>query len=345
MSTMDKEIMGSFRHQMELRQLTGMMMALGLAALFQPLAGVVSAIGPNGSTVTEGIPFSNLFGGICVIAIGFLSVFMGFAKLVFNWHSKMLTIFSLIWVQTSWIPYITGMTGVGKTARSGMGFIPAAYNPSAGDVRFVGACGILAIMAYGFCFIGSISFTQFAFHAHITGKAETRSGDYYSKRNRLYSYLLFQAGLAQLMLGAYTASNFSNGGALDNGPIAVAMLFISFPAIAIFVGCMQCVLGIWGMLRTFGFGVFMERDFATAMYFAWMVQVVLAVLVQVGYVPAAGAVGAAPTIVGFSVGLNLMPAYLDFKSRDIPKEIPADYYTDTSSEAEFNKNEEKESQV
>ena len=327
----DTTTMGSMRHQMELRQITGLMMALGLAAVFQPLAGVTSAISPDGGTVTTGIPFSNLFGGLCVISIGFLSVFIGFSKLVFNWHNKALVLFSLFWVQTSWIPYITGMTGVGRTARSGMGFIPAAYNPTESDVRFVGACGILAIIAYGFSFIGSISYTQFAFHAHLSGKAEQRSGNYYRKRGRLYSYLFFQAGLAQLLLGSYVLSKFG-GGDLENGPVTVAMLFVSFPGIAVFLGLIQVLLGLWGVARSFQIGVFFERDFATAMFAAWVLQVILHVLVQVGYVPGGGAVGAAPTITGFSVGLNLMPAYLDFKGRSLPAEISPEYYGETDSE-------------
>ena len=59
--------------------------------------------------------------------------------------------------------------------RTGAAFIPAAYNPSEADVRFVGACGILAILSYGFAFIGAISYTQFALYAHINRQYNDRN--------------------------------------------------------------------------------------------------------------------------------------------------------------------------
>ena len=95
MSNETKETMGTLRHQTELRQLCGLMMALGVCAVFQPLTGVVSGISGDGNTPTSGIPFSNLFGGLTVIAIGVTAVFIGYSKLVYNWHNRWLTAFSL----------------------------------------------------------------------------------------------------------------------------------------------------------------------------------------------------------------------------------------------------------
>lgn len=85
-------------------------MALGMCAIFQPLTGVVSGISGDGNTPTSGIPFSNLFGGLAVFSIGLSAVFIGYSKLIYNWHNKYLTVFSLILTQGAFIPYITGMT-------------------------------------------------------------------------------------------------------------------------------------------------------------------------------------------------------------------------------------------
>ena len=231
---------------------------------------------------------------------------------------------------------------VGKLTRTGAAFIPPAYNPTESDVRFVGACGILAIFAYGFAFIGAISYCQFALYAHIMHKYNDRCAGYFRSRSRIYSFMLTVAGFAQLLFGSYVEAKFGNGGALDSGHIAVAMILINFPAISIFLGLMQMCLGIWGLLRSFGIAVFGVRDFSSAMFIAWVLQLTLQVLVQVGYVPGDGAAGAAPTITGFTIGLNFMPAYLDHKGRTLPEEITSAYYGEGEESSESMKKDEDE---
>ena len=105
-----KESLPTKRHESDLRQIAGMMLGLGMCAVFQPMTGVTSAISGDGNTPTEGIPFASLFGGICIFAIGAMSIFIGFNQLIVGWGSKNVTFLSLILSQTSWIPYITGMT-------------------------------------------------------------------------------------------------------------------------------------------------------------------------------------------------------------------------------------------
>jgi hypothetical protein len=39
-----------------------------------------------------------------------------------------------------------------------------------------------------------------------------------------------------------------------------------------------------------------------------------------------GPVPAGATITALTLGLNLMPAYLDYQSRTVPAEFPAEYY-------------------
>ena len=78
-----------------------------------------------------------------------------------------------------------------------------AYSPSETDVAFVGAMGILGVLCYGICFLGSLAFMAFSIYAYQVGKPGDRSAGYYRGRLAFYSGLLVIVGLAQLMLGAY----------------------------------------------------------------------------------------------------------------------------------------------
>lgn len=227
--------------------------------------------------------------------------------------------------------------------RTGAAFIPAAYNPSEADVRFVGGCGICAIMAYGFGFIGSLAFTHFALYTYQKMKYNDRNASYYRGRGAFYSFVLFFAGASQFALGTFVLVKFGNGaGVLENGPVRVAQYTVYFPVISMVVGLVQICCGIWGFARmALMVGVYGAKDhsFQTVMYFAWIAQVTLQVLVQVGYAPGPTFSGAAPTVTAFTVGLNLMPAYLDYKARNAPDMIGDDYYDGAESTGDFKKEE------
>ena len=189
--------------QADLRQLAGVLFGLSICATFFPLANVAGRIGPDGTTADEGIPLSSLVAGLCVIVIGLTGMLTGYMALVHDYSNRYLTGFLLIWVQTAFIPYVTDMTDVGKTANSGVGFIPGVYSPTESQVRFVGAMGILGIFCYGACFLGSLAFMAFALYAYQVHKPGDRSSGYYRGRLGFYCILLIIVGLAQLMLGAF----------------------------------------------------------------------------------------------------------------------------------------------
>jgi hypothetical protein len=142
------------------------------------------------------------------------------------------------------------LTNVGKTARSGVGFIPAAYDPSEGDVRFVGAMGMLGILGYGAGFLGSLAFIQFALYQYQSGNAQSRPGSYYRGRLSFYCFELFLVGLSQFLLGIYTISSFGKD-PLDF-PVGVAMYTVYFPEISIFCGLLQILVSIFGFCRSLG---------------------------------------------------------------------------------------------
>lgn len=43
---------------------------------------------PVGGTVTEEIPFASLIGSLCLMAIGFMSIFVGYSQVVHDWGNK-----------------------------------------------------------------------------------------------------------------------------------------------------------------------------------------------------------------------------------------------------------------
>lgn len=212
-------------------------------------------------------------------------------------------------------------------ARTGEGFIPDAYEPFPSDVRFVGAMGIFGIISYGFTFVGAIAFMQFSLYAFQAGKPEDRPASYYKGRMAFYCSMLLMAGLSQLFLGVYIIKNFG-GGELELGTIAVAVYVVNFPGMCVLVGLVQTFHALWGLARTGDVLVFGRDDvsFQIGMLFSWLFQVLFQVVVQVSYSPGGEMAGAAPMITALSVGLNLMPAFLDYKRRTVPEPITPEYY-------------------
>jgi len=320
---------GSVRYLSDMRQLAGCLLAVGFGAIFHPMANVATLIGPNGTTVGSGVPLWGLIGGIVLMTVGTLAVFTGYNQLVHGWYNKNWTFGVIIFTQLVYIPYITDMTGIGKNARSGNAFIPAAYDPTEADVKFVGAMGILGVLTYGFCFVGSISFFLFSLHTYQTGKPQDRCASYFKGRAGFYCAVHCLAGITQLALGIFIFTNFQ-GGLLDNGPIGVAMFHINFPAIAFVIGFIQMVNGLWGIARSQGYLIFgdskKDLSFQASIFLSWFLQLTLQALVQTAINPGGMAAGSAPSILGITIGLNIMPAFLDFKSRTAPEEITPDYY-------------------
>ena len=87
-SKQNESAVGKLRFTSDLRQVGGLLLITGLCAIIQPIGNVVGRIQPDGGTVTEGLPFASLFGSLCLMAIGFLSVFVGYNQLVHDWGNK-----------------------------------------------------------------------------------------------------------------------------------------------------------------------------------------------------------------------------------------------------------------
>jgi len=215
------------------------------------------------------------------------------------------------------------MSGVGLQAVNGPSFLLGDYGQTKTDEHFLGAMGILGIFGYGFGFLGAPSFMLFAMYAYHAGKPGDRNASYYRGRAVFYCAILFVCGLSQLLLGAYTLSRFGND--LTGGPAVVSFYVVAYPAIAVVVGLVQILNAVWGVARSFGWFVSANdnyHSFQLSMAFAWLLQTVLQAVVQLAPLPAAFAAVASP-IAAFAFGLNLMPAFLDYKARSVPESAEA----------------------
>ena len=329
---MNKVAQTAYRFQSDARQIGGLLMLMSFCCLVMPLANISASFGPDGAATRDPstTTFWQIVAGICVFIFGVTGVLTGYMAAVHDYSHKYLNIFLMVIIQTAWIGYITDMVAVGQAAglqAMDNGFIPVAYNPTDNDVRFVGAMGVIGIMVYGFGFVGSMAFMVWSLHSYTTNTPTDRSGSYFKGRMKTYSLVLTVAGLVQLLLGWWCQARFDVNA--EDGPIGVAFLVLSFPEIAIFVGLLQLVNGLWGLARSQGVGLLANNPvpvFQLSLAFQWLCVLVLQDLVQIAHLPGAENAPVTPFLACFSLGLTLMPAYLDHKANTLPETMPDNYY-------------------
>jgi hypothetical protein len=353
--------LGQERFKSDSRQIAGLLMLVSTCALIFPMADIASLVGPAGTTPNEGLGLAFLIASIIVVSVGILGIIIGYLQTIHDYGNKHLTGLFLIIIQLTWMvssqrsvalnptqvvivicltsalphfessmsqPFLTNLTAVGQGARSGAAFIPAEYNPSAADVKFVGAMGMMGVLGHGSGTVGSLALAGFALYAFQVGKPGDRPGSYYGGRLTFYAFALFLVGIAQFLLGIYVLVNFGTG-PLPNGPIVVAMFVVNFPEISVFCGLLNVLTSIYGGARSYGMLSSKDDDsYSMLMLFGWVCNITLAVMVQVAYNPADAAAAAAPSLSMLTSAVYAINAFLDFKMRSTPNDIPADYYSE-----------------
>ena len=336
-----RKLVGRLRFEKEVQQLGCLLMLTGFAEIVQPLTWIAGLINGgldedgNPTTVTTGLPFALLFGYLCCVLIGILALLVGYAAAFHDTGNRNITMGVAIFVQSAYILTVSSCMKVTRVASTGENFdIPLGSLSDQEDLaepnaQLLAAMGVIAIVAYWFGMLGSISILLGSLQKFQEGKPEQRPGGYYKGRLLFYSFVLFLGGFAQLVVGAHLEYLYDlGGGPLPNGSfVKVAMLCIRYPSLAIAVGAVQIFNAIWGMLRYFG--VFKPNDggaFVCSIWFGWFVQLVLQIIVQPSILP--GAIGARfpPELAAFAFGMNFLPAFLDSKANSLPTEIhPEDY--------------------
>jgi hypothetical protein len=77
---------GNYRFVAERRQYGGLLMVTGFCAIIQPLAGIASAVGPDGPVVSDAseAAFWSFLGACCLFAIGVSSMLVGFIEFIMD---------------------------------------------------------------------------------------------------------------------------------------------------------------------------------------------------------------------------------------------------------------------
>jgi hypothetical protein len=77
---------GNYRYVAERRQYGGLLMVTGFCAIIQPLAGIATAVGPNGPIVSDAseVAFWSFLGSCCLFAIGVSSMIVGFIEFIMD---------------------------------------------------------------------------------------------------------------------------------------------------------------------------------------------------------------------------------------------------------------------
>jgi hypothetical protein len=354
--------LGAERFRSERCQIGGLMLLLGTCVALQPLANIASLI--NTDDERSHIEKASLAGGFFQVAFGGMAMMVGYLSLVQSFGNPNLSVALILLTQTAWIPYITDMVAIGVDAFVDLQtdfvaiiidptsssvileeyvvnpFIPPIYLPTERDVRFFGAMGILGVIAYGVGFLGSLAFTEFTVYAFDMNEPMARNAEYYRGRLLFYTFVLVVAGMSQLLLGAYSLSEYGNGPL--EPPLVVAMYTISFPEISITIGILQMLVGYFGIARYLGFVPVGPRshEYQIMLLLQFIAMVALQYLTQIGYAPGdEGATGAGTIIswVLLSVGLNVLPAFLDYKMRTMPQTLTKEYFGITASSSGANK--------
>lgn len=326
----------TYRFQSDGRQFGGLLMLLSFAALINSLSGIIASYGINegiqGTVLADDASttlFWIMFSYFCQFIWATIGSFAGYMACVHDYSNKWLNGFLMVAIQTVWIGYITMMVMAGKdsTLKFAMNpFVPQIYESTESVERFVGAMGVLGIICYGLGFAGSIAFMVWGLNAYTTNKPESHSGDYFKGRQYLYSSILLFAGMIQFLLGCVIRGQYGDS-LLERGPVVCVFWVITYPGINIFIGLYQMFNGSWGLCRAFGMFDFAGANhwFQWSLALQWVFVLVLQDLVTFCYWGLTMAV-LGPSLATFSLGMNLMPAYLDHKHTSLPSSFPEEYY-------------------
>ena len=140
-----------------------------------------------------------------------------------------------------------------------------------------------------------------------------------------YSSVLAVAGLVQFLLGAWCQGRLEMNVLGEDGPVAVAFFIVTYPGISMYIGLLQMTNGVWGIVRAQdgenknSNGNRNVPIYQLSLGFQWINVLVLQDIVQIGYLPGGMLVHVAPFLACWSLGLTLMPAYLDHKMATSPE--------------------------
>ena len=210
----------------------------------------------------KGLPFSTLMGYVFGVAIGVVSVLIGYSaafpqqqpqhQFPASKSAKLITMLTSIFVQTAYVLTVssTCMTTVTWIASDGKSFLrsssakPPPILDDESNNRLLAAMGVLLILSYWFGMLGSISVLLGSLGKFQSGQGHEQDGSYYGSRLFFYSFILWLGGAAQTVIGVHLEiTHGTKGGPIsDDGSTfykEVAVLVVSYPSMSMAVGALQ----------------------------------------------------------------------------------------------------------
>ena len=269
-------LLGKLRASKEVTEIGCLLMLVGLAEVIQPttwIAGLVNGSPTEaGTTDTKGLPFSTLMGYVFCVAVGVVSVLIGYSaafpqqqpqhQFPASKGAQLITTLSSIFVQTAYVLTVSTCMTVTRIASDGKSFLrsysaePPPILDDEPNNRLLAAMGVLLILSYWFGMLGSISVLLGSLGKFQSGQGHERDGSYYGSRLFFYSFILWLGGAAQTVIGVHLEiTHGTKGGPIsDDGSTfyKVAMLVVSYPSMSMAVGALQVsAIGVVGFHQLF----------------------------------------------------------------------------------------------
>jgi len=316
---------GAERLKSDYRMYGGLLLTLGICAAYGSFADIATLDSPNSA-----LQVATLVAAILQAVFGLTCMFVGLCSVVMDIGNTKLTTLACVCIQLAWCPFLVGLTTIGMgivADPSENPWIPAIYNPTASQVKFVGSMAFFGLIAAAIGMVGSLAFFAFSMHAIQAGNPEHRSGLYFRGRAKTYNGLLMLAGFAQLAIGSFIINKYGNGPLAE--PInAFVYAVIYFPEISVTVGLVQMIVGFIGIARSLRKSQDKESTWFQALcFFMYICIISMQILAQVAYAPGGTAAAAAPSLACVYFGLSLMPAFLDWKMNHVANDLEG-YYDD-----------------
>ena len=328
-------VLGQARRSSEMRSIGGMLLILGAGAVHSALAlTAVGVEGMGGKEHVQDLRLAMLLGTILQTVLGMAAMVIGFYTLLVCPTNKAALYCArvlIVAVNSGPVALVCSMVRIAMGARGHPStniFIPTALNPSQTDIRVVAFYGICALFSVCATLLGGLNLLTCNLCAFLQGpNCLSRNRKFYKIRFVYYCILVIIGGVSQFGLGIYTATQFGHGPFED--AIHVSVFTIYFPSLAIVVGGVQLVVGVFGFGLSIGWFKMDDANdirFQVASLASWIVTMVLQIIAQPSYASEDMYDAEGATYASVYLGFFLLPVWLAHHVRNTSEVVPPERF-------------------
>ena len=318
-----------------MRQLGGLLCILGIGAAHSALAMTAIIIdGGIGLTQINGFKLPVLVSSLIQIMFGMYATVVGFSILVatpISDTAHTVARILVVVVNLGPIAFILVLIRLVAGASDGPGyyhFIPDVLYPTQSQINFVVAMGIVGMVTVRLSLTGGLTCLALSLNAHLGGQAVDMYRGRYVAWLAYFSLLQVVGGFSQFALGVFLAASYGWGP--YSQAVHVLIYTVFFPSLAIIVGALQTLWGIYGFALAVGWVKIRSRNdnrFMLATLATWVVTMILQVFVQPAYGGGMAFLAESPAYAAVYIANFVMPAWLEYMMRVTPDRIDRSYYS------------------